>query len=240
MQNMLLSILYVTVVYASESAAQEIPLLVHERAMFYREIDSKFYSVIPYYISRVMAQFPLILTQTAFFCGFIYPMAYMNGPDTEASDKLIGFCEYFVGVLAMLMTATTFSQMLAICTPNEGVGNVLYTTICTLCRMFGGFLIKLKAMWIGCRVVNTFNFFKYALFYFAGTQLTRWKPNDFVNNDDKNVNGESIFDQFREKQWFPKENETNPWMYFVGLMTFLMTFHLIAVLTLKFKRWDKR
>ena len=233
-KNMFISILYVTVVYASESAAQEIPLLIYERAMFYREIDSKFYSITPYYIARTLAQFPLILAQTILFVATIYPMAYQSGPDTELQVKADGMFKYFIGVLAMLMTATTFSQMLAICTPNEGVGNVLYTTICTLCRMFGGFLIKLSIMAPWSRIVNGFNFFKYALFYFAGTQLVR------SNDSNSGVNGNEIFGEFLKDQIIPFGSIRNEWVYYGGLCTFLLAFHLIGLLTLTFKRWDKR
>ena len=233
-KNMFISILYVTVVYASESAAQEIPLLVYERAMFYREIDSKFYSVTPYYIARTLAQFPLVLLQAILFVAAIYPMAYFAGPDTDIYQGVYAMGLYGLGVLVMLMTATTFSQMLAICTPNEGVGNVIYTTICTLCRMFGGFLIRLSVMSTWSRIVNAFNFFKYALFYFAGSQLVRCTPAN------TGVNGRSIFEAFTDKQRFPDQKEYNPWYYFGGLCTFLLAFHLIGLLTLTLKRWDKR
>lgn len=238
---MFLSILYVTVVWASESCAQEIPLLVYERPMFYRQIDSKFYSVIPYYIARVLAQFPLIWLQTVLFVALIYPFAYHNGINGNESDweKAQGMALYFIGVLVMLLTATTFSQMLAICTPNEGVGNVLYTTICTLCRMFGGFLIKISVMTAPCQWVNAFNFFKYALFYFAGTQLTRWK-NITQPRGDPPLNGVTIFKQFREDQKLVSPDADNPWVYFGGLITFLTVFHIIGLITLRFKRWAKR
>merc|ERR1712207_140755 len=61
-----LSVFYCTVVYCSESAAEEVPIIVNERATFYREIDSKFFSAFPYYSARFLAQQPLLLAQ-----GFI-------------------------------------------------------------------------------------------------------------------------------------------------------------------------
>ena len=161
-------------------------------------------------------------------------MAYFAGPDTELYEGVAAMGMYGLGVLVMLMTATTFSQMLAICTPNEGVGNVIYTTICTLCRMFGGFLIRLSVMSQWSRIVNAFNFFKYALFYFAGSQLIK------CTQENSGVNGSVIFRQFTEKQAFPDENVKNAWFYFGGLCTFLLAFHLIGLLTLTCKRWDKR
>jgi len=233
-QNMFISILYVTVVYASESVAQEIPLLTSQRAMFYREIDSKFYSVSAYYIGRMLAQFPLILIQAITFVFTIYPMAYHQGPDSETGARTVAMMLYFIGVLLMLMTATTFSQMLAICTPNEGVGNVLYTTICTLCRMFGGFLIQLSVMQSWSRVVNALNFFKYALFYFASTQLIRCQPHNV------GFDGSDILNAFTKDQIIPGDGESNPWLYFAGLLTFYFVFHVVALSVLTFKRWDKR
>lgn len=232
-QNMIVSILYVTVVYAAESAAQEIPLLVSERAMFYREIDSKFYSTIPYYLARILAQFPLIFLQSILYVILLYPMIYSGG-SSELSKGEKGL-EFFLGVLMMLIIATTFSQMLALCTPNEGVGNVLYTTLCTLCRMFGGYLIRLSAMSTFTKIINGLNFFKYALFYFIDSQVADWQKYD------QDLKGrENIQKNFLKDQIMPSENTSSRWNYALGLMLFLGAFHLIAMLAMRFKRWDKR
>ena len=161
-------------------------------------------------------------------------MAYQNGSHYSYYQAFL----YFIGVLVMLLSATTFSQMLAICTPNEGVGNVVYTTFCTLCRMFGGFLIKISAMKTWCVVINGFNFFKYALFYFAGTLLVEWDGK--ARNGPSDKNGKEIFEDFRVSQIMPAQNVSNPFIYLCGLILFLIVFHFIALITLTFKRWDKR
>eukprot|EP01084_Bolivina_argentea_P226582 382723_1 len=234
--NMFVSILFVTFVYCSESAEQEIPLFVSERVTLYRQIDSKFYNIITYYISRILAQFPLIVFQSILFVLFLYPMAYHNGPRNNLNEKIIGYFEYFIGVLTYLLTVTTFSQMLAVCTPNEEVGNVLYMTICTLCRIFSGYLILLSSMSDPfapfSRFINGINFFKYGFFYLIGTQLPPWNEG---NNE-----GETVWEMFREDQMIPPEHQDNPWVYYGGLIVFLFIWHLIAILVLKFKRWDKR
>ena len=218
--NMMVSILFVTVVFATESCAQEIPLLISERATFYREIDSKLYSIIPYYLSRFISQLPLLLVETLLFAFTIYPMS---------QGTMNKFIEYFIGVFSVLATSTTFSQLLAISSPTEGVGNVLYTTLCTMFRLFAGFLIPQKVMKPYSRVISIFNFFKYAFFYLASTILPEWGNN-----------GKQRFQYFREKAIFPKENETQPMFYLGGLLVFWLCFHLISIIVLKFKRWDKR
>ena len=240
LQNALISMLYVTVVYASESCAQEIPLFVSERAMMYREVDSKMYSIVAYYLGRVFAQLPLILLQSLLFSVPFWFMTYYNGPmETQLFGQV--FFEYYLGVFVMLSTATTFCQMLAVSTPNEGVGNVLYTTMCTLCRLFGGFLIKLHVMLSVTRFFNGFDFFKYALFYFAGTHLKHWQ-----NGDEKK--GVAVYKSFIQDQMIPHEsielnkNELHlrPFVYLLGLSMFLLGFHIISIAMLKWKRWDKR
>jgi len=70
-----LSIFFVTTVYCTESAAQEVPILIGERATFYREIDSNLYKVLPYYTARVMAQQTMLIIQAILFA---VPLFFMS------------------------------------------------------------------------------------------------------------------------------------------------------------------
>merc|ERR1719510_251997 len=194
------SVFYVTVVYCSESAAEEVPILVNERPTFYREIDSKFFGVLPYYLSRWMAQQPLLIVQGLFlaipmfwltlgsFPQFGMPATAETTQMASGVNRFEDFLLFYVEVFLTLSVSATFSQLFAAASPNEGMGNVLYFTMCCLSRLFSGFIIFLGYMggipgstqyafvrWVG-RLSNMFDFFKYAFFTFGASFIngTTW------------------------------------------------------------------
>lgn len=233
-QTVLVSILYVSVVCATESAAQEIPLLISERAMLYREIDSKFYSIVPYYIGRVVSEFPIIAIQALLFSMCIWTMAYHDYKYDPENSATSAFFEYLVGMTVALSVTTTFAQMLGVCSPNESVGNVLYTSLCTGSRMFAGYLTKLASMNPLARLINGVDFFKYSFFFLAGTQLQDSQVTDFLGQK------MPVYDTFLYDSLIPNDNVHNPWSYMIGSVVFWLFFHAVILITLKFKKWDKR
>jgi len=177
--------------------------------MFYREIDSKFYSILPYYIGRFIAEVPVIIMQSILYSCTIWPMAYNHwGTFHNDIDITNSFFEFWWGMLVILLVTTSFAQMLGVCSPTESVGNVLYTTLCTGSRMFGGFLIKLSSMNPLARFINGIDFFKYSLFYLAGTQ----------------IHNNSTYETYLTYQLIPSSNVLSPWRYFVGSVIFFIFF----------------
>merc|ERR1719229_839269 len=117
-----LSVFYVTVVYCSESAAEEVPILVKERATFYREIDSKFFNVLPYYFSRWAAQQPVLAVQTLVFGTPFFWLTLASFPNFGQEDPTVHasggqrFADYLVFLVFVYLTlsiSTTFAQLFA-------------------------------------------------------------------------------------------------------------------------------
>jgi len=188
-----LSVFYCTVVYCSESAAEEVPIIVNERATFYREIDSKFFSAFPYYMARFLAQQPLLLAQGFVIATPLFWLAIGNFPafgedhrvgetfeKVAAGQRFADFLVFFAICYLALSVSATFSQAWASASPNEGVGNVLYFTMCCLSRLFSGFIIFIKNMGgapkgsadfpiirLFGRFFNMLDFFKYCFFSFG-------------------------------------------------------------------------
>jgi len=220
-----LSMLFLTIVYATESAAQEIPCLVAERAMFYREIDSKLYSIMNYYLSRALAQIPFLFIQTCLF-SFIFVFAYV--PEENGKDLWGKFAKYWICLFLSVCTATTLSQFFAIVSPTDGTGNVLYTTFCTLSRLMCGFLTFISVMPDACRWFNVFDFFKYAVFYLGSTQLAGGENEDVIT-------------QIEEDQIFPQgPKPVESYIYLLVLFGFYLFVHLMSTVCLNFLRWDSR
>jgi len=164
------SIFDVVTVLMTESAAEEVPLIFSERATFYRELDSKFYKVLPYFLARVTAQQLMALCQAVCFATPLFWMAFYNYPlfhdpdgfyddDTpEVSPYPIRLADYlfFIWQLWLVINAAmAFSQFFASLSPQEGIGNVYYTNLCALCELFAGFIIYLSS--VGIAGTSTYN-----------------------------------------------------------------------------------
>jgi len=157
------SIFDVVTVLMTESAAEEVPLIFSERATFYREIDSKFYRVLPYFLARVTAQQIMALCQAVCFATPLFWMSFYNYPlfhdpagftepgETQESPYPIRLADYiyFIWQLWLVINAAmAFSQFFASLSPQEGIGNVYYTNLCALCELFAGFIIYLSSVGI--------------------------------------------------------------------------------------------
>jgi len=155
------SIFDVVTVLMTESAAEEVPLIFSERSTFYREIDSKFFRVLPYFLARVTAQQIMALCQAVCFATPLFWMAFYNYPlfhdaegypvDGEVSPYPIRIADYFYFIWQLWLVinaAMAFSQFFASISPQEGIGNVYYTNLCALCELFAGFIIYLSSVGI--------------------------------------------------------------------------------------------
>jgi len=160
------SIFDVVTVLMTESAAEEVPLLFSERSTFYREIDSKFYKVLPYFLARVTAQQIMALAQAVCFATPLFWMAFYNYPlfhdaafttdlDDPGADlvspypiRLADYLYFIWQLWLVINAAMAFSQFQASLSPQEGIGNVYYTNLCALCELFAGFIIYLSSVGI--------------------------------------------------------------------------------------------
>merc|ERR1719510_1583035 len=275
------SVFYVTVVYCSESAAEEVPILVNERPTFYREIDSKFFGVLPYYLSRWMAQQPLLIVQGLFlaipmfwltlgsFPQFGMPATAETTQMASGVNRFEDFLLFYVEVFLTLSVSATFSQLFAAASPNEGMGNVLYFTMCCLSRLFSGFIIFIKNMGgaptgsadhniirLFGRFFNMLDFFKYCFFSFGDyfidgtglglpglhTKLNRvWRMIDNPYPTEKGMNTWMPHNWMRPGEYYPEDQSfIQHYQFLIGLISMIVGFNVVTFLLLACKRWDKR
>jgi len=276
-----LSVFYCTVVYCSESAAEEVPIIVNERATFYREIDSKFFSAFPYYLARWMAQQPLLLAQGFVVAMPLFWLTIGNFPafgeehgyhavDTvPAGTRFLDFLVFFAQVYLALSVSATFSQAWASASPNEGVGNVLYFTMCCLSRLFSGFIIFIQNMGgapknagdfpvirLFGRFFNMLDFFKYCFFTFGDFFINGTGLGLPVEHPQANRVWRMIANPYPsavgEDTWMPHSwlspSEYSPkdqtglqrYQFLMGLLIMIAGFNIVTFLLLSCKRWDKR
>ncbi len=144
----LMGIVYFAVVYTGNiNQVFAMPLLFQERVVFYREVQSGFYSTLPYAAAASLVELPYLLLSSLLFSLVFHPMisafAYSGGR----------FESFWLAYFAFLSMTTYFGQMLAAWLPSmqvaQVVGSIVSVIWCVLC----GFMIPVQnipqwAMWL--------------------------------------------------------------------------------------------
>jgi hypothetical protein len=211
------SILFFLIEFATEACAQDVPHLIHERPMLYRELEGNVYNVSIYYITRYLALLPILILQAGILTIIVYPVVYYKVNAFSFSHGLMFFLAFF----SALACATTISQVHALFSPTTGVGNTLYTTFCTLSRLFCGFVVLPKSMNGLSKVLSMLDFMKYN-FYAMGTYFASYpfNFNKLFTEDDWNIN-----DSF------------GYWCYFFLCYAF---FHALGIIIINLKQWSSK
>jgi len=249
--------------------------------MGYREMDSKFFSAFPYYTARWLAQQPLLMCQGIIlalplfwltignFPAFGEPHGYYAHDEVPGGQRFADFLVFFVIVYLALTVSATFSQAWASASPNEGVGNVLYFTMCCLSRLFSGFIIFIQNMGgadtgegdfpiirVFGRFFNMLDFFKYCFFSFgdyfingtglglpgAHVKVNRvWRMIDNPYPTDVGMNTWMPHNWMRPGEYYPDEQSfIQHYQFLIGLISMIVGFNVVTFLLLACKRWDKR
>ncbi|OQR96986.1 ATP-binding Cassette (ABC) Superfamily [Achlya hypogyna] len=113
-----------------------------ERAVFYRERMSNYYSPLPYAISMHVAELPYLLTVSISFVVIEY---WMVGWYDDAATFFFFWFIYFLYISLCTFTG----QWMSVLMPNIKVANVAVGAISCIFNLFGGFLLPYVRMDLG-------------------------------------------------------------------------------------------
>ncbi|MES1914670.1 MAG: hypothetical protein MHM6MM_006716 [Cercozoa sp. M6MM] len=134
------AVLFMPVVHATETAGSEVPSLIAERGMLYRELSARAYASSIYYLTRLLASMPAVLLQSLAMVLPLWPMSL---------SALAPWSALPVFALALAVTfvaATTLAHVAASVSPSDGVGNTVYTAVLTALRLGSGFIVLRSVM----------------------------------------------------------------------------------------------
>eukprot|EP01132_Coremiostelium_polycephalum_P006122 gene6122-7628_t len=130
-----LSMIYLGFFFASMAAFGKIPLVVEDRAVYYRDANSSTYPPLLYLLSIIITDLPMNLITT-----FVYwvPMFFLTGLDTDGGWKF--FYSLFIYLL-MVIAFESISQLCAFFFPTVPIATITLGLIFNFLTQFGGFYI---------------------------------------------------------------------------------------------------
>ncbi|KAF0693770.1 Aste57867_15269 [Aphanomyces stellatus] len=145
-----------------------------ERAVYYRERMSNYYSVLPYSVSLFVAEIPYLVVISGFFVAVEY---WMVGWYNDA-----GLFFFFWLIFFLYISLCTFlGQWMAVLLPNAKVANVAIGALSCLLNLFSGFLLPFVNMKAGYKWVTWVTPSSYALNVLVGSQLEACPPSKVGN-----------------------------------------------------------
>ncbi|RHY25374.1 hypothetical protein DYB32_008360 [Aphanomyces invadans] len=135
-----------------------------ERAVYYRERMSNYYSVFPFSVSLFVAEFPYLVLISGFFITVEY---WMVGWYDDAGRFFYFWFTFFL----YISLCTFLGQWMSVLLPNSKVANVAVGAISCLLNLFSGFLLPFIDMKWGYRWVTWIMPSSYALNVLIGCEL---------------------------------------------------------------------
>jgi len=157
-----ISIMFMSILYASFFATLAIPGIMGERAVHFREKTSNTYRLFPYFISRIHAESIFFVIQTFLF---VTPMYWLSG--LRDDDSGANYLTFLVGFWFITTTSAAFSELMASISPDADLANVIATGFLSIFMLFAGFLAPRDTMPEGWKWANTISYFRYSLNFFV-------------------------------------------------------------------------
>jgi ATP-binding cassette subfamily G (WHITE) protein 2 len=131
-------------------------LLFHEeKPLFIRERASRTYRVLPYYLSRSLAETPWQLLFPIIFGCIVYWMIQLN----PGADK---FFFFLLVLITHFFTAQGIGLILSASTPSVAIAQAIAPVIVILLMLFGGFYLNSADLWPGIKWIQYISFITYA------------------------------------------------------------------------------
>eukprot|EP00474_Spongospora_subterranea_P009522 CRZ09980.1 hypothetical protein [Spongospora subterranea] len=135
-------------------AADEIPQIFQSRSMFYAQRNAGYFSAFSYFLASLIADFPIILTQTTIFSVIVYSMIGMR--DGVFS---IRFFIFALLVLQIGITGRAWTTFVANMITNESVAITLALVTNDLFWYFQGYFRPVQAIPSFLRWLNYISYF---------------------------------------------------------------------------------
>ncbi|KAJ9688543.1 hypothetical protein PVL29_014280 [Vitis rotundifolia] len=121
----------------TQNASIARPVVIMDRAVFYRERAAGFYSALPCAIAQIAIEIPYTLTQAIIYGIIVYTMM---GLELKAAK----FFLYLLFQILSLLYFTYYGMMIIAVSPNQEIASLLSALFYTLWNIFSGFIIPRK------------------------------------------------------------------------------------------------
>ncbi|KAG3042725.1 ABC transporter G family member 31 [Phytophthora cactorum] len=200
-----------------------------ERAVFYRERMSNYYSPLPYSLSLWFAEIPYLIVVIILFVTIEY---WLVGWSDNGGDFL-----FFLLVFYLYTSACTYmGQWMSALMPNEKVANVAVGALSCLLNLFSGYLLPRTAMKAGYKWFTYLMPSSYSLAALVGVQFG--ENQEIITVTSGNTSTQMTVAQYIENIYdFRPERKYN---FMVGLIVIWLVVQVAIFLTFKYVSHLKR
>lgn len=201
--------------FITMSNLQAIPQMFDERALYYREVSSGFYSELPYLAARcalnAVIQVPMVLAYSL----VTYPMVGLRGGIFSSY-----FAFFFLVMFGLSLCGYAFSNLIAAITPNQQSALNLYSALFQFCIFFCGYSIPVNQVPTYWSWATNFSF-------------ARWSFEALVLNEMQGIGGDDDEDAAYWLDYWSFSGHSKYSVYGIFILQ-VFVFHFLALLAMKF------
>eukprot|EP00048_Salpingoeca_helianthica_P015136 m.225213 g.225213 ORF g.225213 m.225213 type:complete len:662 (-) comp16645_c0_seq1:321-2306(-) len=171
------SVLFFILLNQSFSIVQSGAVLFHqEKAVITRERNAGAYRVSSYFLSKTIAELPIIMALPSIHAIIVYWLTGLN-PTAGA------FFTFLFVFNVTIVTAQSYGLVISAVTPSFEVASVIVPVCTIILMLFGGFYLNSRSIWIGFVWIEALSFLKYSFTAVAVNEFrgTTWTCSDPTN-----------------------------------------------------------
>ena len=144
--------------YLAFNAVMLVPVLAHQREVYYNQVAGGYYHGFSYYISHFLTQIPIVVVETFILLLPVWGLAHLSG---GTCGREFWYAYLVIGFNSMI--SRVWMILLASVSPNEVYADVLNTVTNIIFTKLCGYFIAASNIVNGWYWVYTISYFTYAL-----------------------------------------------------------------------------
>ncbi|KAK4754744.1 hypothetical protein SAY87_008501 [Trapa incisa] len=203
------------------TATAVIPVVISERAVYYRERAAGMYSALPYSLAQVVVEIPYTLFQAIIFSTIIYTMMGFEWTPTKLLSNL-----YFNFII--LLSYIYYGMMIIAASPNQETAGIISGLIYTAWTLFSGLVIpreRIAVWWRWFPLVSPVSWCFYGL-----------AVSQYGNVYSKLDSGEKVADFIRSYFGFRYEFLVEVYLIVAGFSVFFVLAYAYSMKALNFQK----
>ncbi|TMW67515.1 hypothetical protein Poli38472_011135 [Pythium oligandrum] len=215
-----------------------LPLASEERASFYRERAAQTYNTFWYLVAASVAEIPYVAGSTLLFTAVFFPMVGFTG--------ISRFFLFWLNMMFHALVQTYLGQLLAYALPNVEIAAIIGVLVHAICFLFMGFNPPVSAIPSGYKWLSDIMPQKYS--FLIGSAIVFGDCSEHSSPDElactrilevpPTIPANLTIKKYVELVFYAKYDDI--WSNFAALFVFIVTFRVLALLSLRFINHQKR
>lgn len=155
---------FICITYVGYSSMLVIPQTIDNRPVYFRESQSHYYTILPYFLAVTLAEIPFIIMQQFCFLILFYPFV---GLRTDPEHVAM----FVFGMFMLNMATSAFSGFMAFISPNSDSATIVNNLANSIFTLFCGFLLPYNAIPSFWKPLYYISMFRYPLAFLVSSEM---------------------------------------------------------------------